>query len=150
MTLEDRVDQEKSQGQGSMPSLWKGVYDKMRQNMRLRCWDKEKKIMLPSFPLYKACFAHYDRTADMIIMLGTGLKDRTGKEIYEGDIVRNPDSELPNDYNRKVIFQDGCWQFLEAWKEKLSITQGESAFSFSQFFEIIGNIYENPDLLEGK
>ena len=112
----------------------------MRQNMRLRCWDKEKKVMLPSFPLYKACFAHYDRTGDMIIMLGTGLKDRMGKEIYEGDV-------LEGNNGIKAIIE---WtQEFGRWSMRWSDKSTTPISWHVKHAIVIGNIHENPELLIG-
>jgi len=65
----------------------------------------------------------------------TGQKDKNGREIYEGDIDKK--------YG-PFFFQDGC----------IGLKCGEDFFSMSELFtmpfyiEIIGNIHENPDLLE--
>lgn len=70
------------------------------------------------------------------LMQYIGLKDMNGVEIYEGDIVRA--EEMPNDMF-EVWFRSGLYH-IGNWN-----THGFSnAFSF---FEVIGNRYENPDLL---
>ena len=117
--------------------------------MRLRCWDKEKKIMLPSFPLYKACFAHYDRTAEMIIMLGTGLKDRTGKEIYEGDKC-SVTLSTGRKVNAFVAFVDGCFelQFVSPIENgRYNYMDYLKCHTVNLAVEVIGNIYESPELM---
>jgi uncharacterized phage protein (TIGR01671 family) len=68
----------------------------------------------------------------------TGLKDKNGKEIYEGDIV-----SFVYDHTGSV------WTMAVDWDEKnaMFILKGNSV-SLSEFDgEVIGNIYENPDLL---
>lgn len=90
----------------------------------------------------------------------TGLLDRTGKEIYEGDIVRckckgrggEPVGEMRwyEDYGCWGIHQPGDW---DCDKGKPLGSSGSSTpyrnYSFKSFtsFEIIGNRHENPELL---
>ena len=72
---------------------------------------------------------------DLILMQYTGLKDKNGVEIYEGDIL--------NDYSElgKVIFDEGC--FRVCWQGII-----EDLFENCNNYEVVGNIYENSTLLE--
>lgn len=88
---------------------------------------------------------------DVILMQSTGLRDKNGKEIFEGDIITNsPDVMCMKRHNTlgfyvekkgKVEFIADC-AILEEFEE--------DAKEIADSLEIIGNIYENPELLEEK
>lgn len=80
---------------------------------------------------------------DEILMQYTGLKDKNGKEIYEGDILRNPDSQKSDFF---VKFNPGGWDAVYKGNFTLSLYPILSEHSGC---EIIGNIYFNPELLKG-
>lgn len=82
---------------------------------------------------------------DLNLMQSTGLKDKNGKEIFEKDIL---------DYNgRKVIVKwhgsYACfiYEFVDELKNRT--TEWQPLYLSYYKFEIIGNIYENPEMLEG-
>ena len=80
-----------------------------------------------------------------ILMQYTGLKDKNDKEIYEGDIVKfnaiAPMSDIPDAFIGTVEFIE-CAFYVTYGK------QGFYLFDECHQWEIIGNIYENPELLE--
>jgi uncharacterized phage protein (TIGR01671 family) len=76
-----------------------------------------------------------------VLMQCTGLKDKNGKLIYEGDILQQP--QLPH----KVVcewYKDGFWLngFMNGAKRELR--------DMHNWYEVIGNIYENKELLESE
>ena len=89
---------------------------------------------------------------DVILMQSTGLKDKNGKELFEGDIATDGDT-LGDIRNHQtlgfyIVDEKGKERFLSGTVD----TEGfEEAKEFMEnSFEIIGNIYENPELLEDK
>lgn len=91
---------------------------------------------------------------DIHLMQSTGLFDKKGVEIFEGDIVKR----------YKSPFHKAKWEYQieTVLKEKASLLLGreygknfgtipfDSPFAKSELLEVIGNIYENPELLEDK
>ena len=73
------------------------------------------------------------------VMQFTGLKDKNGKEIYERDVVKGNEHFI-----EQVHFKNGCWYTSED-----SSTMKVKLFDWDDI-EIIGNIYENPELLTSK
>ena len=78
-----------------------------------------------------------DGLDSIILMQFTGLKDKNGKEIYEGDIIF---TGILGDKNCQypVTYKNGCF-WVNEWLLKDSLSG-----------EVIGDIYENPELLNRK
>ena len=82
------------------------------------------------------------RIEDCILMQCTGIKDRNGKLIYENDLVKEISEEVEEDM--LVAFDEDDAMF--------ALVSSTDEYNFSLFYgedlEIIGNIHENPELLE--
>ena len=128
------------------------------REIKFRAWDRELEEWtnysisningnIIDFYNKEAGFWESDREGERFILCQyTGLKDKTGKEIYEGDIVR----EIGDDYT--PVYTKGIYMALNI--EQLKYPEEHRQFS-TQFnvvwkngCEILGNIYENPELLK--
>lgn len=86
---------------------------------------------------------------DIHLMQSTGLKDKHGKEIFEGDILGIETDEGILNVNVFWDSKHALFMFeseIHNEKELLAELVEDNTYPF----EIIGNIYENPELLEGK
>ena len=84
---------------------------------------------------------------NIVLMQSTGLKDKNGKEIFEGDILAfETDDEV---INVKIFWDEKHALFMfgsEKYNEEEPLAELLEANTYP--FEIIGNVYENPELLE--
>lgn len=119
----------------------------MSREIKFRAWNPYRERMLPSSPLYEIvaggifpsqCYDH--------LMQYTGLKDKNDVEIYEGDIVLIDNADT-NDHGQyvslpsKVFYDAGCFNVFPDYDEELLLSVADKC-------TVIGNIYENPELLE--
>lgn len=115
-----------------------------QREIKFRAWDKANKRMLRDVP---AGGAHRG-SPTLTHLQYTGLKDRNGTEIYEGDVVvRWWRYKRKNDY--AWIRQHHATKVI-AWRESSTgvgwnIGKGEGGESRGEW-EVIGNVFENPEL----
>lgn len=76
---------------------------------------------------------------DLVLMQSTGLKDKNGKEIFEGDVV----SIDTDEFDLLFVKYESCIYWLMDDEECV-----EHLSDYYKYVSIVGNIYENPELLE--
>ena len=125
------------------------------REIKFRAWNEVEEKMYSWYDFLntnmKNTFIAPESTA-MILMQYTGLKDKNGKEIYEGDIVKyNEFWEGDCHYNSgvgQILWDDEETGFYLTAKDTSFI----NLFNLTKLLdaEVIGNIYENSELLEDK
>ena len=126
----------------------------MNRTTKYRAWDKKNKRMrqvvgltIDNGHIDSVCFYGMEgkslwnwRTGQYSkLMQFTGLKDKNGKEIYEGDIVKWGTGK------ETVVFENGAFGFVGVSFDYLMEETGKDFYSI---LEIIGNIWEDGDLLK--
>lgn len=116
------------------------------REIKFRAWDKKKSMMFRvlavdwnyrniEVAMIPGQHIHKLNLPDVELMQYTGLKDKNGVEIYEGDI-------LLGGLEVRWFEQDARYMLFRIGKDKPAIDLVAVKFN-----EVIGNIYENPDLL---
>jgi len=112
------------------------------REIKFRAWNEARREMSDNVQ-DSPFFGEILNSTDNEVMQFTGLKDKNGKEIYEGDIVKYEFS-----HPLHVVWLDAGWgvrwQDIGNTEEQFINTEDEEF----QYIEIIGNIYENPELLK--
>ncbi len=133
----------------------------MNREPKFRAWDKKAKRMSPPFVLFgeftllggvhswqreaKIDGSSLGRLIDLEILQFIGRHDKNGKEIYDGYIlIAEPDKppmvvKWSEKFASWCLYRDG-WAFAHWFGEACDPEQ----------CEVIGNIYENPELMEDK
>jgi uncharacterized phage protein (TIGR01671 family) len=120
------------------------------RELKFRAWDVINKKMYPiAYPTWNGMtegkidfLNHKVETIDTdgdnipIVMQYTGLKDQNGVEIYKDDIVKR------ENFNAVVKEINGCWMF------ERKADYYVNAHWYMSDSEVIGNIHENPELIE--
>ena len=131
------------------------------REIKFRSWDNFNAVMTyskNSIQGLETFFLQYNLCIDggnkMFLMQYTGLKDKNGKDIYEGDILnikttyKNNMADLRFQGNTlvEIIFLNGS--FVDKYTHTMIYKRILSIVSKKIEYEVIGNIHENPELLE--
>lgn len=137
---------ERTNGDGTpLPSIWKygGIFpnNKCKKNTFAIIYQQEP--VIDKFPVY----------ADTVGMF-TGLYDKSGNMVFEGDIVRVAYAEKDREYTlvEQVVYMDksACFALMctcEGEKFYRPFAQLDEHIRIKEI-EVIGNIYDDPELLE--
>ena len=91
---------------------------------------------------------------ELNLMQSTGLFDKKGVEIFEGDIVkryRSPFFKAKWEYQIETVLKEKASLLLgREYGKNFGTIPFDSPFAESELLDVIGNIYENPELLEGE
>lgn len=107
---------------------------------KFRAWNRDAKkfetkyVSMEYIPI--ADVWNFDDSS-LVIQLFTGCRDVTGKEIYEGDVLKTDE----NDWIAVVVFGSGIFCLEDK-------DGGYSAYPNWKRCKVIGNVYENPELVE--
>jgi len=116
-------------------------------NNKFRIWDKIYKAMFQVSDISWACdgsivYINGYIAEDVILMQSTGLPDRNGKEIFDGDIVEH------YAFYGYVLFEDGMFTMSGSANIHFGKYKQPLCYHDSIQCEVIGNIHDNPELLE--
>ena len=132
------------------------------REIKFKIWDSDRHKMHDGIEITKECYCDIiaDHSLNSLIWLEfTGLHDKNGKEIWEGDILKVESdmvgfmSGIPTG-NKSVRFYTVVWvDEYSHFTTKREDGCIENGFGLrkehsAKWFEVIGNIYENPELLK--
>ena len=94
---------------------------------------------------------HYPITELSSLGQYTGLKDKNGKKIFEGDILEyigKREDNMNKVYRRKVVFHEGMFALLSKELQAYSALNYHGMKDGRSAWRVIGNIHDNPELLK--
>ena len=123
------------------------------REIKFRAWDKEEQEMLDWDKFFNLDIAQVFESKGswgVYPMQYTGLKDKNGTEIYDGDYIRYSMRTINGSIYTHVcrVFQheSGTWRIEGYHEDNHSYETKGTVYAAHLICEVIGNIYENPEL----
>ena len=134
------------------------------REIKFRAYDMDEKVMrkweeidftkeigedyyMVGYKASEVC-VRYDH--EQILMQYTGLKDKNGKEIYEGDLLNMHYRNESVEKGKVVSVKMGMTYDSDGWEHERTygwVAGNNSLADVAPYAEVLGNIYENPELL---
>lgn len=130
-----------------------------QREIKFRAWNRKIKVFIywTLDQMFKTKSVTDEEFGDNDWMQFTGLHDRNGKEIYEGDVVKGyiPNVTLePSEVISSIYFEEGSFIFSKSNDEPITLREIIKISNKKECkflgLEIIGNIHDNPELLDNK
>ena len=136
----------------------------MNRDIKFRAWLKEEKkmVIVETIDFSEKSIQYLEKNEiidtyllrtkfleDIDLMQYTGLKDKNGKEIYEGDILKYNfpyDGRLKHVSLVKFVETEASFGIKDRYGNEIPLYR----IAANNYFEVIGNIYENEELLKSE
>lgn len=147
MKAQNNVTVQDQDGNSSKPLLSSRLF-------KFRFWIEHSKFMTEPITIDKI-FDYQDQVLNNVMVLFTGFYDKNGKEIYNGDILMNEGFmiEISTGYKKSnykdfyEVVDNGMFYTTRKIKNNYTSQIPNSQEIYSEFYEIVGNVFENPELL---
>jgi len=106
------------------------------REIKFRAWDKAYGGYVQSGIQFNNTTMRLEAVGGLILEQYTGMNDRNGEDIYEGDVVRRANDTWQIIW--QIIWEKDCWG---------AYRKGENLMDWWDEFEVVGNIHANPELI---